>query len=363
MLSTLISCGTPSGNSAPVESNFPLKQVFSIPVDEVIQRLAVLDTWIAIGTPNKIIAIDIDTQKTLWSVDFRPTASFEDKFQFTNDTLVAASSDQIILLDRAGQKRKLNLGPDRHIPTIIDMTDSTTIMEMAGIYPNNIYIVRGSMRILEAYDISKNKIIWSISDGRGAKVFLDPSNNIAYVTTPYSIRAVNNASGDVLWEDETLSSPSAFGDGVLFICGGGDNKRTLYISAIDVKTRKELWKTKGANLAWVSKCTIVDNLLIASGGGGLIAINKFNGNLDWHIYKNESFETRPVEFNNVIYLKSPSFLVYAISPSDGKIVGVVKLEDANPFIQPSYEVTAGVCPFKDGIIFNTRNSVVIYEAK
>jgi outer membrane protein assembly factor BamB len=354
ILSILLSCCTSSGNSAPVESNFPLNQILSIPVDEVIQRLAVLDTWIAIGTPNKIIAMDIDTQKTLWSIDFQPKPGFDDQFQFINDTLVAASTDEIILLDRNGQKRKINLPLYRNNSKIIDV---------AAIYPNNLYIIRGSLRMLEAYDISKNNILWSIGDGRGAKVFLDPVNNIAYVATSYSLRAVDNATGDILWEKDTDSQPSAFEDGVLFICGGGDNKSTLHISAIDVNKQKELWKTDVANFNPVYQCTIIDNLLIANGGGGLIAVNKLNGNLDWRTSINEDFRTKPVKFKDIIYLKGPSFPVYAISPIDGKIVGFVKLEDANPFMQPSYEVTAGVYRLKDGIIFNSRNAVVIYKAK
>jgi len=57
------------------ETNFPLKQVATIPIDGAIEDIAVADSWIAVHThDDKITAIDIDTQEILWSIDFSVNA-------------------------------------------------------------------------------------------------------------------------------------------------------------------------------------------------------------------------------------------------------------------------------------------------
>src|SRR5687767_8662279 len=108
----LLSC-TATQLSTPVDVDFPLKHVLTIPVDEAIKKVAVANTWMAVSTLNKVVAIDMATQEILWNIDFSVYTDIDAglEFQIVNDTLVAVSTDQIILINKAGQRREITLGP------------------------------------------------------------------------------------------------------------------------------------------------------------------------------------------------------------------------------------------------------------
>lgn len=116
-----------------------------------------MNTWIAVYTPNQITAIDIDTQKILWNINFTVDIILDYQFQAVDDELVAVSTDQIILLNRAGEKKVINLQSHGY---------DFDIIQLAAVYPNYLYIIRNSMRFIEAYDISKNEMVWSLPNGR-----------------------------------------------------------------------------------------------------------------------------------------------------------------------------------------------------
>ena len=352
----LPSCSSDLENRTSVESNFPLKQVQTFSVNESIEKIAVSDTWIAIYTRGKVTAVDVETQKTLWSIDLVRTDT-DSEFQIINDILVAATeNDQIVLVNKFGQKRELDM---KH--------EEGRITRLVAIYPNYIYVIRvHNVWTLEAYDISQNALLWTTRVGRGGcDVFYVASKNVAYVTTrDKSIRAFDNATGKVVWEQDRSSLHSAFEGDVLYTVEHTSDTNTFRFSAFDVESQKELWKKDITSITHVYKLTIIDEFLIASESDGLIALNKSSGDEVWQTDTGEPFYTRPVEFDDMIYAKGPSFTVYAISPSNGDVIGFVQLESENPiFGQPKYEVLTGVYSLKDGIAVNTRNAVVIYKAK
>jgi len=355
LLIILPSCGSDLENRILVESNFPLKQVQNFSVNESIEKIAVSDTWIATYSSGKVTAWDVETQKTLWSIDLPVRTDKDSEFQISNDILISASTDQIFLVNKLGKKEELNL-----------LSEGENIVRLVAIYPDYLYVIRGYDWRLEAYDISQNALLWTTYVGRGGcDVFYDVSKNIAYVTTQdNSIRAFDNATGKVVWEQDRSSLHSAFEGDVLYTVEHTSEKNKFRFSAFDVENQKELWKKDITPITHVYKLTIIDKFLIASERGGLIALNKSSGAEVWQTDTGEPFYTRPVEFDDVIYAKGPSFTVYAISLSDGDVIGFVQLESENPiFAQPKYEVLTGVYNLKDGIAVNTRNAVVIYKAK
>jgi outer membrane protein assembly factor BamB len=93
----------------------------------------------------------------------------------------------------------------------------------------------------------------------------------------------------------------------------------------------------------------------------MIAIDKSNGEKIWESDGvGEEFSTIPVEFDGVIYTMGiASSTVFAISFDDGSLIGTANLESDSPF-GGSFE---SIYSLKDGIIFNTRNLVVIYKIK
>jgi outer membrane protein assembly factor BamB len=338
-----------SRTEIPIQANFPLKLAETIPFDDAIEKLAVADTWIAVATANKITAIDLDTQKIRWTVDFTIASLYSNELKIIGDNVIAVGRDQIILIDKAGRKKPINLL--KH--SIISMT----ILDPAAVAPNNIYIIRNSERSIEAYDLTKNEIVWSLPGGRGANIFLDPTTNIAYIATASSgsIRAVDNTTGDILWQQEKNLSTSIYENGFLYVCDDGLTDPAMQLFVMDVKTQNEVWRTQ-------TRCndlTVMQNLVIASGSYGIVAINKLNGKILWQ--HDNYFYTGAVEFDGVIYIKDASFRINAISPVDGKMIGYIKLENPNPFLLLGREANAGVHRFKDGIIFNLSNAVVIYE--
>ncbi len=351
----LLSCNAPSDSLTPVQSNFPLKQTMIFPSNDVIEKIAVSDNWMAISGSGKITGVDIKRQKILWTVDFSVFMDSDPEFQIINDTLVAASYDQVILVNKTGQKREITLDPsggDRHI------------IKLVAVYPNYLYVIRGTNWTLEVYDISRNLLLWKTIVGRGGTdVFYDAAKNITYVTTrDYSIQAFNNLTGTILWQENRSALFGAYNSGILYICEQSGSSDIFRFSAIDAENQKELWKRDFASIHNVYKLTAISDLLIASTTYGLIAIDESNGNEVWHNLEDETFYTTPVELDGVLYARGSSHTVYAISRSDGNVIGFVELGDTS-FIQPHYEVFAGVYRLKDGIAFNTRNAVVIYKTK
>lgn len=334
------------------ESTFPLKQFLTLPIEGDIQEIAVSDTWIAIHTLDKIIAIDIDTQKTLWSRNFS-VITYGEGFLMNGDTLVAASLDQIVLMGKLGEEKVINLDPG-----------GGSITKLVAVYPNYLYVIRDPKWTLEAYDISKNILLWKTIVGRGGadEVFYGSPNNIAYVSGG-PVRAFDNSTGALLWEQKGNVWRSAFDAGVLYIfeeMNGDDNYR---FAAIDVENQKELWEKDIIipSSSSVYKLTIIDDLLIAS-TNDLIAMDKYTGQQVWKTGVGYTFYTSPVEFNGIIYAKAGSNrAVYAISPSDGSVTGYARLENVSLF--DGENITDSVYKLEDGIAINTKNAVVIYKKK
>jgi outer membrane protein assembly factor BamB len=347
------------------ETNFPLQQVASIPISENIEEISVGDTWIAVRTDDTITAIDINTYEILWSMDMQ-VSSFNNGFRITNDNLVAASKEKIVLIDRQGQQRELKLKPRKA---------EINILRLEAIYPDYLYVFRGDKWILEAYDITNNVLLWEVYPGRPAIIY-DASTKIAYVIRSDLISAVDNQSGKVLWEqirrekkllpdNFTLGVLSAtLDENVLYIYERTRDRDYYRITAIDVKTQKELWMKDFVFSVTrsITNLTVIDEFLLANGGHGLIALDKHDGEQIWETRgTGEDLSTEPFKFDNIIYVMGgASATVFAISPSDGSIIGMANLEKDNPFGIGS---SKNLYDLKDGILFTTKNSVVIYKEK
>jgi outer membrane protein assembly factor BamB len=353
ILPMILSCVLVS--TPPVgETNFPLQQVASIPVDGEIQQIAVADTWIAVSTYGHITALDKDSQQILWDLDFN-ALNEENRFQMVNDTVIASSYDQIILIDKNGQKKEIVLSPQK---------DSNNIIKIAAVTRDYLYVVRGSSWILEAYDSSKNALVWETPVGRGGadNVFYDPTSGSVYIVGG-SVSALENLNGNLLWEQEEDTLLAAFEDGILYVYEEVDPKDNYRIVAIDVRSREELW-TKDfvfSPASGINQLTIIDNLLIAS-AGKLIALDKSNGDQIWSASVGETFYTAPIKFDGNLYVMGGvSSTAFAISPDDGSVIGTANLDgDENLF---SADPLSKVHTLDDGIVFNTKLSVVIYKTK
>jgi outer membrane protein assembly factor BamB len=332
------------------DTNFPLKKSQSIPIGETIRDIAIGDTWIAVQTNNSIIGLDIDTFATLWKIDVRVNV-FGEGFKIVGDRLVTISEGQkLILVDRNGNKEEKALDDD-----------VTTVVRIPGIYPDYVYVVGGSYWSLEVYDLVQDKMLWKSKVGRSiGPVFYDPANNIAYLTKDDSITAYENSSGKVLWKKENVYGRGAlFDSGILYVSASSSVEGAFTLAAIEGVSQATLWEKDIVRPTDIkaSDQTLIGNLLIFR-GYGMFAIDKTNGELVWTVPSiGEEFIETPVEFNGLIYIREDTGSVFAISLKDGTIIGHVKLEERDR----SDKVYGGVHTLRDGIVFNTKNDLVIYK--
>ncbi len=336
------------------ETNFPLQQVAKVPIEAGVKDIALGDTWIAISTSDdKVVAIDIDTQEILWKVDFS-TLPWNKGLFVDNDNLVAVSSDQIIILDKSGNRKDIEV--DEDVKTI------TEVLEVNSGY---IYVIGGNWN-LQAYDYQQNVMLWEKRGlGRGVRdVSYDPENKLVYVTLDETVYTDDNLTGKTLQEVARHFGEHLI-DGVLYTLTNTSerNEETHYtINAVEVKTQKTLWQNSfdlGLN-DHVGSLLTVEDILVFS-GDGMVAFNKSSGEQVWKIDVRdfgEGFDAPLVEFDNVIYAMGyASNTVFAVSANDGSIIGTANLEKDG-----SFGVLYGeIFRLEDGILFNTSDSIVVYK--
>src|SRR5258706_9788730 len=350
ILPIILSCMLYS-NPSLGESNFPLRKTLTTRIEADIKEIAVGNNWIAVRTDHAVIALDIETLKTLWKLELQVSSSGEG-FQMLDDRLITASEEQLILIDKQGNKKEIDVDPD-----------VKTITRILGVYSDYIYVVGGPEWDLEAYDISQNRMLWKSRIGRNVgNVFYDPIKNIAYLTKGDLVRAYDNSSGKVLWEKvDIYGQGTLYSSGILYMPVQNNIKNTVRLAAVDGANQETLWEKDVSYPAdfKASSATVIDNLLIYR-GFGMIAVDKSNGNLVWTTLSvDEEFYDIPVEFDGVIYVKGHGTgAVYAISMKDGTIIGHARLEDIGGTV-----ISGRIFALKDGIVFNTINEIVIYKAK
>jgi outer membrane protein assembly factor BamB len=339
------------------ETNFPLQQVAKIPVEANVKEVVLGDTWMAISTTDeKIVSFDIDAQEMLWEIDFSTISSLGKKSMFVDeDNLIAVSSDQIVMVDKSGDRKYINVDED-----------VKPIIEVSEVNSGYIYVIGGNWN-LQAYDYQQNIMLWEERGlGRGVRdVSYDPGNKLVYVTLDETVYTDDNLTGKTLSEAARHYGEHLI-DGVLYTLTNTNqnNAETHYeIKALDVKTQEMLWQN-----SFVLPYNNYRGNLLAVGGGlvfkddyWMVEFNKLSGEELWKIGFGEAITAPPVEFNNVIYAMGyDSHTVFAISADDGSIIGTANLEKDDFFAFISY---GEVFRIEDGILFNTSDSVVIYKIK
>ena len=104
----LFSCASPFEKHLSVGAKFPLTENQIFYSDDIIESVAVSGTWIAVYTSGVVTAIDIETRKTLWTINLTVQTEDPQAFVIVDDVLVATSANQVTLIDKLGQKKKLS---------------------------------------------------------------------------------------------------------------------------------------------------------------------------------------------------------------------------------------------------------------
>lgn len=343
------SCNVPPIEKRFSAGEFPLILTESLGFEN-IQRVVFSDSWAVIQTPGKLSAIDLDTKKIIWSIE--PIApAINSEFVISNDKLIFASRDKIMIINREGEKIPINLSPDRK-----------QLIELAAVYFDYVYVIRGGDWILETYDISSNAMLWQKRVGRGyTSVFYSEDDNISYIVTASSVFAISNSTGKLLWEQERKILCSTFDENVLYVLeqGRANNK----ISAISTETQQINWEVivsmePGGK---TYQMTILDNLLVLSTRKGLVALDKNSGKVIWQGITDDIFYTHPVLVNNIVYARGSSEIIYAISNMSGEVLGY---SDFSKNAVPSaYKGVTQIYKIPDGIVVNTYTEILIYKTR
>jgi hypothetical protein len=333
------------------ESNFPLIKHITIPVKDEIREIAVAKNWVAVDVRDKIIAIDLKTHTTLWSREFS-ALTYATGLLTIDNTLIVASPDKIFAIDNNGQKKEL----------VLD-SDIKSITSLVSVYPDYLFFVGGPGWIFEAYDVSNGKLIWKTTAGRGGgdEAYYDYLSGLVYLSGG-SVSAYDHKSGELKWEQNRNILCSAFDAGVIYEYEKVDNNGHYRVNAFDVKNQNDIWSRefKFQPASGVNKITIIDNLVVLS-GSEIITLDKSNGNQIWKTSTGETFYTSPVYFDGYLFAKSgTNHTVYAISPFDGSIIGTVIWESNDLW---RVDAIGGVYKIENGIMFNTRNSIEIYQGR
>jgi hypothetical protein len=354
LVALTLSCVGTSSGFTPEEVYFPLSKSDSISSTSKIRKLATTDSIVVFENLEKLQAIEINTHEDVWTVDdFQ--IDLDSEILFDGDVAVVKSRDKLLMVDAQGVKTFINLNNKRQ--------GNIRLVAVAG---NCIYIIRGSGWELEVYDISTNNMIWDVWTGRGTtQVFYEPVSNIAYVTNPQSVRAFDNYSGKLLWENEMSVNQSAYANGVLYLADTEMNSKKYSIAAIDVGSQKLVWKKEypADSEVYIYGLSIFGDIMIMSTRYGNFAFDISNGDSKWQFTNGDIFYTKPVLFENYLYTNGASRKVYAISIENGNIQGYVRLESDSFWPTPSYDAKSGVYLLPNGIAFKTEENIVFYSPK
>lgn len=352
-LLTTSSCYNYSENKKQ-EGEFPLVESLTINVNESIQQLAISDDWAVVETPGKLTAIDITTQDTLWTLDdFSPDV--DSQFGITEDIFTTVSYERILIVDRTGERKTVDLDPN-----------GGDIIQLISTYPDYLYIIRGHSWNLEVYDISNNILLWETGVGRGqTNAFYDSQSGIAYIVTPRTIKAFENSNGKLLWERKTNVRQSFYDNGLLYLVEQSDNQGNFKFVAVDGGDGHEFW-SKGYPLGKdieICQLSLVQNMLVATTRFYYLAIDKNNGNQLWQSQEiDDIFYHSLIEYDKVLYARGSSGKLYAISIADGAFIGTVFLEE-NPRFQSRYESSKKVFKLIDGIAISTTEKIIVWKSK
>lgn len=342
---SILSCNMPSiSNREYQETNFPLKQYKVFEVRSSIQNVAAADTWFVIQSPSTLMAVDINTGKSIWT-KYNFLSDIESEFLILNDTLYVSSYDKMLTVDKFGNEESINLN-----------SNTGDVIRFIAKYDNYVYLIRGPLWILEAYDISQNNFLWKLSVGKGqTSVFYDKDSGTVYIVTVDSVIALNNKTGIELWQRRRKTTYSTFDMGIIYLCSQFYDSSIYKLDTLDTETQNRTWENeiKLQDSVEVHDISVIKNLLLISARNSILALDKTSGEFFWRSSFDDIFYTKPIEFNDILYTKGSSGVIYAISLANGSVLGY-KETIKNEFV-------TGIYRLSDGILFNSDTTVYIYK--
>lgn len=354
LICLLTSCNPIQENLGIRGENFPLTQRWSSHLDGRIYGLAVSDDWIAVSQSNGITAIDTETGSYLWNLSF--PLDKDSLLLFLNGNLVVASFSQMKVIDKSGEELStINFHSQNESPQIV------------AAYSNYVFVRMTPSWKLEIYDIQRGTLAWEIPVGRGGlSISFDEITNIVYLTTTSFVSSHDISNGSMIWKIDKNTRTGIFDAGVIYYSSeSSGNENAGNISAVDARSLDLLWDANipnGVRTA-IYNLTVIDNMLIVSTDFGLLAIDKKDGHDLWQSETSEFFYGKPVFINDVIYVRgTTTSVIYAISPTNGRYLGYLHLENSSILSTPQREYDI-IYKTDRLLIFPFENTVYTYQIK
>ena len=190
-------------------------------------------------------------------------------------------------------------------------------------YSSRIILATGQVHMADNYTLyaldGNKKILWRKTGFSDIPAVVD---GVAYLTIGGNLQAVDIVTGNLAWENTTISSfdnAVAYHDGKLYISGSNG-----YIYGIDATNGTKLWEYFSGSYGVISSSpTVVDNVIYVGGNGGKLFALNLDGT-EKKIYTltgvTSSIRSSPAVKNNAIYFGNDNGYVYALNIADGSIL-------------------------------------------
>ena len=353
----LTSCGVSPKNQAIKNDDFPLLEHWKYSFDSPVYKLAVVEDWVAVGEDDGVTAIDVNTGKFMWNLEFPLDTVSELVFSSGNLIVADRNKTQIMAVNKSGKiVSRFNI-------------NSTESFQILAACSNYIFIRRVPSWNVEVYDAQLGKMVWEILVDRGdVSISCDSFIDNVYITTSSFISARKNSTGDEIWKIDAEARTGTLDSNRFYYyseASSEENKTLGFISAVDTQGYANIWEAKiplGIRTS-IYNMTAFNNILVASTDFGAIAINKEDGHEVWVSETNEFFYGKPILINNVIYIRGTNTkVIYAINPENGQYLGYLRLGEQSLFglSQRNNDI---VYKFAELLIFPFENTVYAYQLK
>jgi outer membrane protein assembly factor BamB len=243
-------------------------------------------------------------------------------YSFTGSGTFSKTGEQNVIL--LGNGTPVMAGRDVFTITFGESACQLNItVEDKSDYSSRIMLATGQVHMADNYTVyaldGNKQILWRKTGFSDIPAVHD---GVAYLTINGNLQAVNIVTGQLIWENTTVSSfdnAIAYYEGNLYISGSNG-----YIYKVNAANGSSLWGYfSGSHGVISSSPTVVDNVIYVGGNGGKVFALNLDGT-EKKVYTitgvTSSVRSSPAIVNNVIYFGNDNGYLYAVNVADGAVL-------------------------------------------
>jgi outer membrane protein assembly factor BamB len=324
--------------------------------EQIISPPLVYDSKLFVQTASSLSAIDLKTQRLLWTTDM-PTDNLHIISLTASDGILIAQGKDGRIMALTAKTGQLLWDDQLGVYHGTEAALSGAWIDDVEIYNGIVYAARYST-YLTAYDLFSGEIHWSADiPNRTILVIVMDSESI-FLTTSTSLMQFDSESGRIL-QQYSLNSPGAPVQDVVkdedtFYFARTSDKG-ISVFALDSNSLEEKWTVPTDALS-ISKFAgmVIDNDVLYVSGDRLIAISTRNGQLLW----NGEIKSRygpPVVSGEKVYVQDRGN-IYVYDKLSGLLIGRLPIKSGIPWtfrpnVKPTVAENLLIIPSRVGHIF------------